>query len=122
MGGPCHRISTFLSVMDIHVQNAPVGGENRFFQTYRRPIPQRAQAGFGALNENVLIGFDSAETPGEKIGVRLIAGVLARRIVPFVQRGTKSSAGSASASFNSAPGAIFTCRWITRSRSKRATK
>jgi phosphatidylserine decarboxylase precursor-related protein len=25
-GGPCHRISIFLSVIDIHVQNAPVSG------------------------------------------------------------------------------------------------
>src|SRR3954454_15891381 len=24
MGGPCHRISIFLSVIDVHVQNAPV--------------------------------------------------------------------------------------------------
>ena len=41
----------------------------------------------GARNENVLLGIESAETPGERIGVRLIAGVLARRIVPFVQLG-----------------------------------
>src|SRR5580693_8464113 len=27
MGGPCHRISIFLSVIDIHVQNAPVSGK-----------------------------------------------------------------------------------------------
>jgi phosphatidylserine decarboxylase len=40
-----------------------------------------------AFNENVLIEFDSTETSGEKIGLRLIAGVLARRIVPFVQPG-----------------------------------
>src|SRR5665213_396840 len=27
MNGPCHRISIFLSVIDIHVQNAPAGGK-----------------------------------------------------------------------------------------------
>src|ERR1700722_15771324 len=27
MGGPCHRISIFLSVINIHVQNAPVSGK-----------------------------------------------------------------------------------------------
>ena len=32
-------------------------------------------------NENVLIGFESIERPGEKIAVRLIAGLIARRIV-----------------------------------------
>jgi phosphatidylserine decarboxylase len=41
----------------------------------------------------VLLGFASAESPGEKIGVRLIAGVLARRIVPFVQKGDEVRRG-----------------------------
>jgi phosphatidylserine decarboxylase len=41
----------------------------------------------------VLIGFDSSQTLGEKIGVRLIAGVLARRIVPFVQVGDELQRG-----------------------------
>src|SRR5262245_58359751 len=27
MGGPCKRISIFLSVIDVHVQKAPVGGK-----------------------------------------------------------------------------------------------
>jgi len=45
----------------------------------------------------VLIGLDAAEPRGEKIGVRLIAGVIARRIVPWikendtVQRGERIS-------------------------------
>src|SRR5215470_18166105 len=30
MGGECHRISMFLSVIDVHVQNAPVGGKVAF--------------------------------------------------------------------------------------------
>lgn len=37
--------------------------------------------------------FDSAETPREKISLRLIAGVLARRIVPFVQPGDELQRG-----------------------------
>ena len=49
------------------------------------------------FNENVLIGFDATEPRGEKIGVRLIAGLIARRIVPWikendaVQRGERIS-------------------------------
>ena len=48
-------------------------------------------------NENVLLGFESVEPRGEKIGVRLIAGLIARRIVPWiaqndpVQRGERIS-------------------------------
>jgi phosphatidylserine decarboxylase len=87
MGGPCHRISTFLSVIDVHVQNAPVAGKIAFFKYTAGQFLSALKAESGLRNENVLLGFASAETPGEKIGVRLIAGVLARRIVPFVRLG-----------------------------------
>jgi len=49
------------------------------------------------FNENVLIGLDTTEPRGEKVGVRLIAGLIARRIVPWiaqndtVQRGERIS-------------------------------
>ena len=38
-------------------------------------------------NENVLIGFDSTNPAGVRIGLRLVAGVIARRIVPYVKEG-----------------------------------
>ena len=44
-------------------------------------------------NENVLIGFIPAENPTEKIGVRLIAGLIARRIIPWVVVGEAVAAG-----------------------------
>jgi phosphatidylserine decarboxylase len=86
-GGPCHRISMFLSVIDIHVQNAPVSGRIISVTHTAGQFINAMQADSALYNENVLIGFDSTQTPGEKIGVRLIAGVLARRIVPFVMPG-----------------------------------
>ena len=46
-----------------------------------------------AHNENVLVGFDSSEKPGEKIAVRLIAGVLARRIIPWIVVGDEVARG-----------------------------
>ena len=91
-GGPCHRISMFLSVIDIHVQNAPVGGRIACVTHTAGSFINAMQADSALHNENVLVGFDSAETPGEKIGVRLIAGVLARRIVPFVSAGRRGQA------------------------------
>jgi phosphatidylserine decarboxylase len=93
MGGPCHRISTFLSVIDIHVQNAPVSGKIVLSQHTPGQFISALKAESGARNENVLFGFASSESPGEKIGVRLIAGVLARRIVPFVQPGDELQRG-----------------------------
>jgi phosphatidylserine decarboxylase len=86
-GGPCHRISMFLSVINVHVQNAPVSGRVISVTHTEGKFINAMEADSAIHNENVLIGLDSTETPGEKIGVRLIAGVLARRIVPFVKAG-----------------------------------
>jgi phosphatidylserine decarboxylase len=92
-GGPCHRISMFLSVIDIHVQNAPISGRIVSVTHTAGKFINAMEADSALYNENVLIGLDSAETPGEKIGVRLIAGVLARRIVPFVNAGDEIKRG-----------------------------
>jgi phosphatidylserine decarboxylase len=86
-GAPCHRMSIFLSVIDIHVQNAPVSGKIARVTRTAGQFISALKTDSAAFNENVLIELDSTETPGEKIGLRLIAGVLARRIVPFVQPG-----------------------------------
>jgi phosphatidylserine decarboxylase len=87
MNGPCHRISIFLSVIDIHVQNAPVAGKVAYLKHTEGKFINALKIDSAIHNENVLIGFESSEAAGEKIGLRLIAGVLARRIVPFVQVG-----------------------------------
>jgi phosphatidylserine decarboxylase len=92
-GGPCHRISMFLSVLDVHVQNAPVSGRLACVTHTPGRFINAMRADSALHNENVLIGLDSTETPGEKIGVRLIAGVLARRIVPFVSAGDQVQRG-----------------------------
>jgi len=93
MGGPCHRISIFLSVIDVHVQNAPVSGKISCVVHTPGKFISALQADSAIYNENVLIGFDSSETAGEKIGLRLIAGVLARRIVPLVKVGDETARG-----------------------------
>jgi phosphatidylserine decarboxylase len=41
----------------------------------------------GSYNENVLVGIESSDVPGERVGVRLIAGLIARRIVPWIVPG-----------------------------------
>ena len=87
MGGECPRVSIFLSVFDVHVQNAPVGGKVAFFKSTAGQFLSALKAESAVQNENVLLGFEANEPHGQKIGVRLIAGVLARRIVPFVQAG-----------------------------------
>jgi phosphatidylserine decarboxylase len=87
MGGECQRISIFLSVIDVHVQNAPVSGKIAWLKYTTGQFLNALKAESAIYNENVLLGFEASEPRGQKVGVRLIAGVIARRIVPFVEQG-----------------------------------
>lgn len=93
MGGPCQRISIFLSVISVHVQNAPVGGKLAFYKYTTGEFLSALKTESAEQNENLLLGVESSETKGVKIGVRLIAGVLARRIVPFISQGDEFARG-----------------------------
>jgi phosphatidylserine decarboxylase len=93
MGGECQRVSIFLSVIDVHVQNAPVSGKVAWFKYSTGQFLNALKAESAVYNENVLLGFEASEPRGQKIGVRLIAGVIARRIVPFVQLGEEVARG-----------------------------
>ena len=87
MEGECRRVSMFLSVMDVHVQNAPITGKVTFVKYTIGQFINAMKAESAVHNENVLLGFESSEPEGEKLAVRLIAGLIARRIVPFVKEG-----------------------------------
>lgn len=93
MGGPCRRISIFLSVIDVHVQNAPVAGKVAFYNHTAGQFLSALKTESAEHNENVLLGIESADERRTRIGVRLIAGVLARRIVPFVKEGDEFKRG-----------------------------
>jgi phosphatidylserine decarboxylase len=93
MGGECKRISMFLSVIDVHVQNAPVSGKVAYLKYTLGQFLNAMRTESTTCNENVLIGFESTDPAGVKVGVRLIAGVIARRIVPFVETGDVVSRG-----------------------------
>jgi phosphatidylserine decarboxylase len=93
MGGECQRVSIFLSVFNVHVQNAPVGGKVGFLKYTMGQFLNAMRTESAIHNENVLLGFEVSEPKGQRIGVRLIAGVIARRIVPFVQVGDEIARG-----------------------------
>jgi phosphatidylserine decarboxylase len=86
MEGRCKRVSTFLSVFNVHVQNTPVGGVVKLVRHTPGKFLNAMAAESAAHNENVLVGFEAAES-GKKVGVRLIAGLIARRIIPWVREG-----------------------------------
>jgi len=87
MGGRCHRISIFLSVFDVHVQQAPVAGTVTVVRHQAGKFLNALKTESAAHNENVLIGLRAADAGGVPVGVRLIAGLIARRIVPWLQAG-----------------------------------
>jgi phosphatidylserine decarboxylase len=93
LGGECQRVSIFLSVIDVHLQNAPVSGKVALLKYTMGQFLNALKAESAIYNENVLLGFEASEPRGQKVGVRLIAGVIARRIVPFVQQGDEVNRG-----------------------------
>lgn len=84
MGGTCQRISIFLSPINVHVQNAPVSAKIACVKHTPGKFASAVKASGTMQNENVLIGFELLDRPNEKVAIRLIAGFLARRIVPWV--------------------------------------
>jgi len=85
------RVSVFLSVLDVHVVRAPVAGR----VVHSAYVPGKfLNAELDKASEENERRAMVIETPGgEKIGVVLIAGLIARRIVTFVGEGTSVAAG-----------------------------
>jgi phosphatidylserine decarboxylase len=87
MGGRCRRVSIFLSVLDVHVQKSPVSGKLVYHKHQDGQYLSATRSDCGSFNENVLIGMIPADFPEVKIGIRLIAGLIARRIVVWAAAG-----------------------------------
>ena len=79
--GQARRISVFMTILDVHVQHSPYDGKVRFLH-YQPGSFAPAFLEDTKSNESNLIGM---ETPHGRIAVKQIAGVLARRIVCWVE-------------------------------------
>ena len=93
MGGKCKRVSIFLNVFDVHVQKAPLTGQMVFHKHRDGQYLSATRSDCGTFNENVLLGFLPTESPDQKLGVRLIAGLIARRINVWAAAGETVQAG-----------------------------
>lgn len=80
-----HRIVTFLSVFDVHVQKVPAAGEviASLYAVGKKVAAFREDA--GDVNEKHLTVIRRQN--GDTIGVRQIAGLLARRVVCYLKEG-----------------------------------
>jgi phosphatidylserine decarboxylase len=84
------RISIFMSVFDCHVNRTPVSGRvERMVYRAGKFISADLDKASEDNERNAFI----ITTPRARIGVVQIAGLVARRIVPFVQEGQAVAAG-----------------------------
>jgi phosphatidylserine decarboxylase len=88
---PVTRISVFMNVFDVHVNRSPVDASIRRI-TYVPGLFLNADLDKASL-DNERQAFTLARTDGQLIGVVQIAGLVARRIVKFVNEGEHLSAG-----------------------------
>jgi len=91
--GRYQRIVTFLSVFDVHVQKVPAAGEvvSSLYSRGRKVAAFREDA--GEVNEKHLTVIRRPN--GDVLGVRQIAGLLARRVVCYLKEGDRVHRGQA---------------------------
>jgi len=88
--GEALKVGIFMSLLDVHVNRAPVEGQvvlvkhvgGRFLQAFRAEASE--------VNEHSLVGL---ETHYGKVLVKQVAGILARRVVCWVHPGQQLRAG-----------------------------
>ncbi|MEO0056661.1 MAG: hypothetical protein RIT17_91 [Pseudomonadota bacterium] len=89
--GPVTRVSIFMSVFDVHINRTPVGGTVRrvVYIPGRNMNAELDKASEDNERQHILI----ERSDGLKIGFTQIAGLFARRIVPFVKPGDMVAKG-----------------------------
>ncbi len=80
MGGRCKRISIFLSILDVHINRAPVGGKIGVVRHTPGKFAFANTIDASVNNESNIIGIDGQEI---RVLVKQIAGAVARRIVCY---------------------------------------
>lgn len=89
--GGFRRVATFLSIFDVHVQRVPVDGEVVVSRARRGRKIAAFRGTADAVNEQHLTVLRLAS--GELVGVRQIAGLVARRVVCDLEEGMRVRRG-----------------------------
>ena len=89
--GPVTRVSIFMSVFDVHINRAPIGGVIRRLVYIPGKFLNADLDKASEENERQHILIERAD--GVRIGFTQIAGLVARRIVPFVKEGDTVGSG-----------------------------
>jgi phosphatidylserine decarboxylase len=92
LGQKCWRISIYLSLRDVHVQNAPMKSQLRRREFIAGERRRAIHGDASQRNEALLLCFEG-ECPDRRIALKLIAGVFVRRIVPWIDVGDEVTRG-----------------------------
>ena len=84
------KISIFMSLLDVHVNRAPVAGQLELVEHVSGQHRQAFRAEASEINEHNLLGLRSQYG---WVLVKQVAGILARRIVCWVDSGQRLQAG-----------------------------
>ena len=90
LGKPSYRVSIFLSVLDVHVNRSPVAGTIAAVRDLGSGFAPAMNFKKSHGNRRREIGLNTARGP---VLVVQVAGLLARRIVPWVGEGSQVAAG-----------------------------
>jgi phosphatidylserine decarboxylase len=88
--GRATRISIFMNVFSVHVNRYPVSGVVRFVQYSRGKFVNAAAESASTENEQMSVGIDAG---GQRVMMRQIAGLIARRIVTYSREGERVEQG-----------------------------
>lgn len=88
--GEALKIGIFMSLLDVHVNRAPVEGRVALVEHVPGQFLQAFRPEASVVNEHNLIGLES---PYGKVLVRQVAGILARRVVCWVHPGQRLQTG-----------------------------
>lgn len=93
IGGPALKIGIFLSIFDVHVNRSPCAGTITSASYAKGRFLDARDPDSGRVNEsNTLVIAPAAPLQGP-IGVRQVAGTVARRIICHVHRGDRLTSG-----------------------------
>jgi phosphatidylserine decarboxylase len=87
------RVSIFLSVFDVHVNRTPIEGDVLFTEGRGGLYLDARKPEASALNESLFWAFGHKDRLERAVGVKLVTGAIARRIVPWAQLGEQMERG-----------------------------
>ena len=90
MKGRATRVSIFMNVFNVHVNRYPVGGVVRFVEYKRGKFVNAVGEQASLENEQRSVGIESGT---QRVLVRQIAGLIARRIVTYSKEGDQVKQG-----------------------------